>query len=131
MYEPERDQADVRTEIEAELAAVYAQDPWLRDHPPRIDWPHTWLPYDTPLDHPLTQTVQRAHETALGRPVEVQGFAAVDDATFFEQAGIPAVTYGPGSILTCHCFDESVLIDDLIGAARVYAAAAIDWCGVA
>ena len=131
MYEPERDQADVRAEIEAYLERLYAQDAWLSKHPPRISWTHTWPPYATPLDHPLTKLVERSHQTALGRPVEVAGFAAVDDATYFEKAGIPAVSYGPGSILTCHCFDESVLIDDLVGAAKVYAAAAIDWCGVA
>jgi len=41
------------------------------------------------------------------------------------------VSYGPGSILTCHCFDEHVPIEDLIRAAKVYAATAIQWCGVA
>ena len=65
------------------------------------------------------------------RPVDIAGFAAVDDATYFQQAGIPAVSYGPGSILTCHCFDESVPIEQVVDAAKVYATAAIDWCGVA
>jgi acetylornithine deacetylase len=131
MYEPERPNEDVWAEIEAYLDSVYAEDPWLREHPPKIAWVHTWPPYMTPLDHPVTRLVERAHETALRRPVEIAGFAAVDDATYFQQAGIPAVSYGPGSILTCHCFDESVSIDQLVDAAKVYAAAAIDWCGVA
>ena len=131
MYEPEREKEDVWAEIEAYLNTLYQGDPWLRDHPPTIAWVHTWPPYVTPLDHPVTKLMERAHRTALGRDVEVAGFAAVDDATYFQKAGIPAVSYGPGSILTCHCFDEHVVIDDLIGAAKVYAAAAIDWCGVA
>ncbi len=130
MYEPTRTQADVRAEIETYLGNVFEADPWLREHRPVIDWPHTWPPYDTPIDHPITAAVQAAHVAALGSPVELQGFAAVDDATYFEVAGIPAVSYGPGSILTCHCFDEHVPVDDVIRAAKVYAAAAIGWCGV-
>lgn len=130
MYEPTRTQADVRAEIEAYLGRVFDEDTWLRDHRPIIRWPHTWPPYDTPLSHPLVTAVAEAHEAALGTPVEISGFAAVDDATYFEAAGIPAVSYGPGSILTCHCFDERVPIEDVVRAAKVYAAAAIDWCGV-
>jgi acetylornithine deacetylase len=110
---------------------VYDADTWLRDHRPAIAWPHTWPPYDTPVEHPLVGAVASAHEAAIGVPVEIAGFAAVDDATYFQAAGIPAVSYGPGSILTCHCFDERVPIEDVIRAAKVYAAAAIDWCGVA
>jgi acetylornithine deacetylase/succinyl-diaminopimelate desuccinylase-like protein len=130
MYEPTRTQTDVRIEIEAWLDRLYDADSWLRHHRPSIAWTHTWPPYDTPPDHPIVAAVEGAHVAALGEPVQVQGFAAVDDATWFEKAGIPAITYGPGSILTCHCFDESVPVDDLIRAARVYIATAIDWCGL-
>jgi acetylornithine deacetylase len=130
MYEPTRTQADVRAEIEAYLERVYDSDTWLREHRPTIAWPHTWPPYDTPLDSPIVGVVSDAHEAALGRSPEIAGFAAVDDATYFQAAGIPAVSYGPGSILTCHCFDEHVPIDDLVAAAKVYAATAIRWCGV-
>lgn len=130
MYEPTRTQAEVRVEIEAYLERVYDTDPWLREHRPVIEWPHNWPPYDTPVAHPLVTTMQSAHQAALSAPVEVAGFAAVDDATYFQRAGIPAVSYGPGSILTCHCFDEHVPIADVIRAAKVYAATAIQWCGV-
>jgi acetylornithine deacetylase len=131
MYEPGREQSDVRAEIEAHLGRVYDADPWLREHRPEIAWTHTWPPYDTPVDHPITRAVQSAHGSVVGAPVELQGFSAVDDATYFERRGIAAVSYGPGSILTCHCYDESVSIDELIAATRVYAATAIDWCGLA
>ena len=87
-------------------------------------------PAPAPTVDPIVGAVEGAHVVALGEPVVVQGFAAVDDATYFEKAGIPAVTYGPGSILTCHCFDESVPVEDVLRAARVYVATAIDWCGL-
>jgi acetylornithine deacetylase/succinyl-diaminopimelate desuccinylase-like protein len=130
MYEPTRTQADVRREIETYLDGVFDSDAWLREHRPHIDWPHTWPPYDTPVDHPIIHAFQAAHREALGAPVAIEGFAAVDDATYFERAGIPAISYGPGSILTCHCFDEHVPVEDVIRAAKVYAATAIEWCGV-
>jgi acetylornithine deacetylase/succinyl-diaminopimelate desuccinylase family protein len=131
MYEPTRLQAEVRAEVEARLERIVHADPWLSEHHPSIEWPHTWPPYDTPVDHPIVSAVSEAHRQALGDTVELTGFAAVDDATFFQAAGIPAVTYGPGSILTSHCLDERVPIEDVIRAAKVYAATAIEWCGVA
>ena len=131
MYPPTRTQGDVRLEIETWLERVFDSDTWLRQHRPVIEWPHTWPPYDTPVDHPITQTLEAAHRDALGAPVAIEGFAAVDDATFFEAAGIPAISYGPGSILTCHCFDEHVPVEDVIRTAKVYAATAIEWCGLA
>jgi acetylornithine deacetylase len=131
MYEPERTKEDVHAEIEAYLQSVFVQDAWLREHPPVITWTHTWPPYSTPVEHPICATLQDVHADVVGEPVAIQGFAAVDDATYFEKAGIPAITYGPGSILTCHCFDEHVPIADVLRACRVYAATAIRWCGLA
>jgi acetylornithine deacetylase len=46
-------------------------------------------------------------------------------------AGMPAVICGPGSIQFAHAVDESVGVEELVRAAKLYALAAMDWCGVA
>jgi acetylornithine deacetylase len=46
-------------------------------------------------------------------------------------AGMPAVICGPGSIQYAHAVDESVSVEELVAATRLYALADMDWCGVA
>jgi acetylornithine deacetylase len=72
-----------------------------------------------------------AHEAATGLPATIRGFAAVDDATWLNAAGIPAITYGPGDLRAAHAVDEWVDIDEVVTAARTYALLALDWCGLA
>ena len=56
-------------EIEAQVAAVAQLDPWLREHPPLCEWLMNWLPYETEWEHPLTQTMARAHGSVTGATV--------------------------------------------------------------
>jgi acetylornithine deacetylase len=69
---------------------------------------------ETTLDRPGTEVdvssrlVQGLLEAgdALGVPRRVQGMTAWVDAAFLNEAGIPAVCYGPGDIAQAHCADE-------------------------
>jgi acetylornithine deacetylase len=131
IYPPDENPADVKAEIETFLNGVYDQDPWLARHRPTMEWKHHWPAYDTPVDHPICQTLARAHEAALGEPAQFQGFAAVDDATYLERGGIPSISYGPGNLMVCHAVDEHVAIDEVVKVCKVLAATALDWCGVA
>jgi len=38
---------------------------------------------------------------------------------FINDAGIPAVTFGPGDIANAHAFNESIEIDDLVKGATI------------
>jgi acetylornithine deacetylase len=129
IYPPDENGDTVRQEIEDYLDHVFAQDPWLAKHRPEIEIKHHWPPYDTPVNHPISQTIAAAHQSALGRPGEFQGFAAVDDATYLEKGGIPSISYGPGDIMVCHAVDEHVAIDELVDVCKVLALTALDWCG--
>lgn len=44
-------------------------------------------------------------------------------------AGIPTVLYGPGDVRDAHRPNESVAIDDLLAATRVFALTALRFCG--
>ena len=110
---------------------MFAQtDPWLRENPPKVEWLLWWPPYDVSPDAPICKTVAATYEAVMGEPVKYYGFAAVDDATFLNIAGIPAITIGPGSLIVAHAPNEYVEIAELVDAAKIYALSIVEWCGV-
>jgi acetylornithine deacetylase/succinyl-diaminopimelate desuccinylase family protein len=130
-HPPEESADMVKAEVEQFVQSAAEQDHWLRANPPVLDWPYYWPPYSTPIDHPICRTLEAAHEEVLSRPAQFQGFAAVDDAVFLQRGGVPAISYGPGTLLVAHFPNEHVAVDEVIQACKVYAATAIRWCGLA
>jgi acetylornithine deacetylase/succinyl-diaminopimelate desuccinylase len=50
------------------------------------------------------------------------GFTGITDARFYiNDARIPTVIFGPGSLSLAHTANEWVAVDDLVAAARIYA----------
>jgi acetylornithine deacetylase/succinyl-diaminopimelate desuccinylase-like protein len=139
LYPPDVPADRIRAEIEEYVRRACALDPWLAENPPELEWRFDWPPYSLAPDHPLTGTVIKARRDVLGEPAHsgpdpdprIRAFDAVDDAMLFDQAGIPALSCGPGSIQFAHAVDESVAVVELIAAAKLYALTAIDWCGLA
>ena len=135
-YHPDEDPDAVRREIEAHVHRAAQVDPWLREHPPVIEWKLNWPAFSVDADHPICGAIGDAHERAsvgtrfAGRPL-VRGFAAVEDCSFLNIGGIPTVSYGPGDLRVAHADDEYILIDELVAAAKTYALLALDWCGTA
>ena len=136
-YPPDESAQEVREQIEEHVLSASRLDPWLREHPPRFDWINNWPAVSTPWEHPLVQTMVRAHQTVSGStipppsPQHPVAFGAASDASFYELAGLPSVVFGPGEVRLAHCKDESVMIPEVVAAAKSLAAAVMDWCGVA
>lgn len=128
---PGRHSEDVRREFEDFVHHWSMQDGWLREHPPEVRWELGGLlfpPFDTAPDHPLVDAVRRGR-TAIGKPADLGGFVAVADVAFYAGAGATAVMHGhTGS--GAHGADEWVDADSIVDSAKVYAAAAIQYCGV-
>jgi acetylornithine deacetylase len=139
LYPPDVAAETIKAEIEAFVVAAARLDPWLAEHPPALDWRFDWPPYQIAADHPFVNSVVEARRQALDerphsgpdRDPAIRAFDAVDDAMLFDQAGIPAVSCGPGSIQFAHAIDESVAISELVAATKLYAYAAMNWCGLA
>ena len=133
-FPPQENVEDIKQEIVSYVNLAAQLDPWLKEHPPEIKFNLFWPPAVTPVDHPIVQTCAAAHRQASG-PANVdehslfQGFAAVCDAAFLNQAGIPSVIYGPGDLLLAHSVNEYVLLSELVTAAKTYALIALEWCG--
>lgn len=73
-------------------------------------------------DDPFVALVRRCVAAATGREPPTVGMTFTTDARFMRnQAGIPAVVCGPGSVAQAHGVDEWVSIPELVDAAAAYA----------
>ena len=83
-------------------------------------------PLDTPHDSPLVHALGSAGEEVLGRRPGIASWRGWTEAESFRTAlGIDAVVFGAGSLKAAHSSDESVALDEVISAARVYAECAL------
>jgi acetylornithine deacetylase len=130
IYHPDDQPEQVRREIEELLHNAASLDGWLAQNPPSVDWKHHWPPSTLAPDHALVGAAASAFEQAAGRPARVVGWTAVHDGSFLNAAGIPTICCGPGDVRAAHRPDESVDIDELILATKIYAFLAAGWCGV-
>ena len=122
----------VRAEIEAAVAEAAAADPWLRDHPPRIDFVAGVTGAEVPLAHPLWS----ATATAILGQTGVEPFmnplhTGSDIRNPAVQQGIPCVGLGPlgGDLTQNGRTDEWVDVADHLRAVAVTAALIAEWCG--
>jgi acetylornithine deacetylase len=130
-YLPSERPEQVKAEFEEYIQRVAQTDPWLRDHPPEIEWGLAGVsfpPVNTPLDHPLVHTLAQAHRHVVG-PASYSGFVAVTDLARFAAYDIPGCLYGPGSADQAHTSAEFVPLDEVIAVAKVLALTIASWCG--
>lgn len=127
---PQDSPEQVKEEVSAHIQRFANTDPWLREHPPKVEFSWWWPPYDVPPDAPICQAAAAAYEAALGEPAKYYGFAAVDDAVFLNQRGIPTISLGPGNLQQGHSANEFIEIQEAVDAAKIYALTIAEWCGV-
>ena len=75
--------------------------------------------------HPLVEAAQGAFSDLGRAPGQLAVFPAwTDGALLSREAGIPTLIWGPGELALAHSAEESVRLDEVLLAARLYAAAA-------
>lgn len=84
-------------------------------------------PSDVATDAPLVRALDAALR-ASGEAVRVEGMSAWTDAALLNEAGIPAVCFGPGDITLAHADEEWVPVDEIECATRVLTRLASAWC---
>jgi acetylornithine deacetylase len=127
----------VRHEVEQWIVQESAQDDWLAEHPPVVEW---WtngvMPMEIPETEPIVSTMLDA-SADLGRRRVLGGLDSwYDGATFSRVAGIPSIGFGPPGFdpdgaTVAHTIDEFVPVDGLVACAQALAVAAMRFCGVA
>ncbi len=80
-----------------------------------------------PADHWIVNLLSECHRTATGMEPVMGVHRAWPDTPIFWEAGIPAITYGPGS-MDCYWDDESVSVNDYLNAIRAYCIAITKTC---
>jgi acetylornithine deacetylase len=84
-------------------------------------------PSDVAVDSPLVLGLSAAIEGA-GEQARVLGMSAWTDAALLNDAGIPAVCYGPGDISLAHAAEEYIPLSEIDRATDVLASFAQRWC---
>jgi acetylornithine deacetylase len=130
---PGEDLEQLKSELSREIAEIAATDPWLREHPPCIEWlDGQFAPADVPIDAPLVTTLSAAVEQATSSPALVSAVTyGADMRHFVNTGGVPCVMFGAGDVRLAHAPDESIPLDDLFLAITATALFIADWCGLA
>lgn len=84
-------------------------------------------PSDVPPDAPIVGRLREALR-AEQMPVKIEGLSAWTDAALLNEAGIPAVCFGPGDISLAHAAEEFVPVEEIEQASRVLARVVRNWC---
>ena len=119
---------DIKREIEDKIMSVAATDPWMKEHPPKIEvgrWVYgTEIDEDEPI---VTHTIQAARE--VGIEPKIIGWGTLSDAIHLvNYSKIPTISIGLDD-KTIHMVDESADIKQLLNTTKVLALAILRWCG--
>jgi len=130
-FPPQEDIDELVESIEEYVKQVSDTDPWLRDHPLKLEWIQGTQGVEVSLDHPIVKTISDAIEDVTGeRPFSNPLYSKSDVRTPILISGINNVGYGPlaGDLSTTGGFEEWVDLDDYIRGIKVTARAIMDWC---
>ncbi|MCC6312863.1 MAG: ArgE/DapE family deacylase [Thermomicrobiales bacterium] len=129
---PGEDLQEFKKAFAAEVARIAERDPWLREHPPIVEWlDGQFAAADIPVDAPLVNAMAAAHAAIEGEPPPVQAVAyGADLRHFVLVGGMPCLMYGAGDVRLAHAPDECIELDELVAAAATIATVIAAWCGV-
>jgi len=124
---------EFKRQVVERIMGVANRDPWLREHPPVIEWfGGQFAPAETPAGAPIAQAVLRAHQAVTGSPPPIEAVTYGADMRLFSLfGGMPCVMYGAGDVTVAHHADEHISIPDLLTASTTIACLLVEWCGVA
>ena len=126
-WSPGRNAGEVLEELR-QLVAPIAEAGGLTAE---VTMEHEREPFETPVDDPLVQAVSAAHRDLFDEDPRVIGRRIVGDANLYVHGcGVPTIYYGPSNE-TAHADIENVSITRVVDSARIYALAAMNFCGVA
>jgi len=106
-----------------------SDDPWLREHPPRVEFLERYSGYDMDVNDPLLKAMEHSYQEVKGDHARVLGGNGGCDAWIRSiYGGSSTVIFGPGGD-NAHGADEFVYLDDVIAAEKILALTILEWCG--
>ena len=130
---PGEDLEAFKEEFLAEVGAIAAGDPWLREHPPRVEWLEgQFASSQVATDHALVTQLAEAAGAVLPSAPSISGVTyGADMRHFVNTGGMPCLMFGAGDVRLAHAPNESIVIDDVLKATTVLALFIARWSGVA
>jgi acetylornithine deacetylase len=122
---------DAHARVCATVARAAKSDPWLASHPPVVR-PSGFRAagYALPEDSEILRTLSAAHVEAHGaHPVVVSTNATTDARHYLNEAGVPALCFGPRA-RGMHSVDEAVELASIAAGARTLGRFMADWLGI-
>ena len=129
--EVDEDIESAQKEFTDALNAVVQADPWLREHPPKMEWwGGQFKPARVPVSDPIVETVVSAYSDTTGGPPVLEGVTYGSDMRHLVNVGdTPTVLFGPGNVRDSHKPNEFVLVEDLETTVRTLALSILRFCG--
>lgn len=128
---PGEDLETFKAEFVAEVMAAAGTDPWLREHPPTVEWfSGQFAPSEIDADSPIVGTISAAHRAVTGsEPALAAATYGADMRHFILFGGMPCLMYGAGRVEVAHYTDEHIEIEDLVTATKTIALTIAAWSG--
>ena len=128
---PSETTSNARDAFEDHISKISNNDPWLKEHPPVIEWfEGQFESGQTDLDDPIIQTLIDAIVRSTGDAPIIEGVTYGSDLRLFtNHAHIPAVLFGPGDLRLAHAANEYVEIDEVLKTIKIIANMIVGWCG--
>jgi succinyl-diaminopimelate desuccinylase len=115
----ETDPDEVRAPFLALVRSIREEHPEVEIEVALREWTDA---AEASADADIARIAVDAVGASTGAKPDLVGFTGITDARFYiNQAHIPTVICGPGSLTVAHTADESVAVDELVAGARAYA----------
>lgn len=124
--------AEARQKFEQLIAQTAQADPWLRDHPPTVEWwGGQFAPAAIRTNHPIIKTLADAYTKITNQEPTLQGMPyGADMRLLVNEGNIPTILFGAGDVRRAHQFDEFVPLDELETVVKTIALTILHFCGV-
>ncbi len=132
MISPQTTVDNIKSQIIETIEHIAKHDYWLKDHMPTYKLPFPpKVPLRVPTDDETIKTMASSYEQIMGTPPNIQPSPFVGDVNYMFEKGIKGVNWGPGDLsMGIHGANEHVPVEHVLNAAKIYAIAAINWCGL-
>jgi acetylornithine deacetylase len=131
MFAPQLSVEDISRQIIDTIDYVADHDHWLKNNRPEYSNPFPpKAPLNVPVDDERIKAVTASYERIMGKQPMVGPSPFVGDMNYLFEKGVPCIVWGPGDVSLAHGTNEYVEVEQVINASKLYATAAVSWCGV-